>query len=395
MLHSSSLARVRSLRRAAPPLLALPLLAMLGGCDAVVMNPAGDVAVQQRDLVLISTGLMLLIIIPVMILTCLFAWKYRAANRDADYDPHFDHSTPLELVIWAAPLLIIICLGAVTWTSTHLLDPYRPIERTAPGKKVAQGVRPLEVQVVSMDWKWLFIYPEQGIATVNQLALPVDRPVRFRLTGTGVMNAFYVPTMAGMIYTMPGMETALHAVINKPGTFDGFSSHYSGAGFSDMNFKVYAMQDGAFDQWVAGVKGGQGSLSRATFVQLEKPSEKVPPMRFAAVAPGLFDLVVNRCVEVGKPCMSDVMMHDRKAGGDPHKMEAGEGNPPVNDTGPMHGDGTKGALQKSPDEIETSPHQSKEPLPAPGNTDPGNAKNRRMTFTTTPRIPGTAGADRG
>ncbi|MDG6745706.1 hypothetical protein QCF01_15050, partial [Staphylococcus aureus] len=145
MSHSSSLARLRPLRWAA-----LPLLAMLGGCDAVVLNPAGDVAMQQRDLVLIATALMLLIIIPVMALTVLFAWRYRKSNTEAEYDPHFDHSTMLELVIWSAPLLIIICLGAVTWTSTHLLDPYRPIERTAPGQPIAANVKPLEVQVVAL-----------------------------------------------------------------------------------------------------------------------------------------------------------------------------------------------------------------------------------------------------
>ena len=195
----------------------IPLLLMLAGCDMVVMNPTGDIAVQQRDLILIATGLMLLIIVPVMVLTVLFAWRYRAGNPRANYDPKFDHSTSLELVIWSCPLLIIICLGAITWSSTHLLDPFRPLDRIAPGRPVPPGTRPLEVQVVAMDWKWLFIYPEQGIATVNELALPVDVPVRFSITSSTQMNTFYAPTLAGMIYAMPGMRSELNAVLNAPG----------------------------------------------------------------------------------------------------------------------------------------------------------------------------------
>ncbi|MGC4250137.1 MAG: ubiquinol oxidase subunit II, partial [Sphingobium sp.] len=164
---------MRALTHLFPPLarlsLLLPLTA-LAGCDMVVLDPAGDVARQQGHLILISTALMLLIILPVMALTIFFAWRYRAANRQATYRPDWDHSTQLELVIWAAPLLIIICLGALTWVGTHMLDPYRPLARTAPGKALAADAKPLEVQVVALDWKWLFIYPEQGIATVNEFA---------------------------------------------------------------------------------------------------------------------------------------------------------------------------------------------------------------------------------
>ena len=205
--------------------LLLPLLAaaMLGGCNMVVLDPAGDVARQQGNLVIASTALMLVIILPVMALTGLFAWRYRAANKEARYDPDWDHSTSLELVIWAAPLLIIICLGALTWVGTHLLDPYRPLARTAPGKPVAAHVRPLEVQVVALDWKWLFIYPELGIATVNEMAAPAGRPVRFRISASSVMNSFYIPALAGQIYAMPGMETPLNAVFDKTGDFSGFS----------------------------------------------------------------------------------------------------------------------------------------------------------------------------
>ncbi len=294
------------------------LAALLGGCDMVVMNPAGDVALQQRNLVVIATVLMLMIVIPVIALVCLFAWRYRASNEAARYEPDWDHSAQLELVIWSAPLLIVICLGAVTWTGTHLLDPYRPIGRLAAGRPVPADAKPLEVQVVSLDWKWLFIYPEYGIATVNELAAPVDRPIRFRLTSSSVMNAFYVPTLAGMIYTMPSMETKLNAVINHPGDYAGFSSNYSGAGFSGMRFRFHGMDQAGFDAWVARNRASGATLSRATYLALEKPTEKVPVMRFASVAPGLFDAVVNQCVRPGTTCMAD-MMH--RSGGHPAAME--------------------------------------------------------------------------
>jgi cytochrome o ubiquinol oxidase subunit 2 len=284
---------------------ALCLAALLSGCGAnEVLDPAGDIALQQRDIIYISTALMLLIIVPVMALIVVFAWRYRESNEDATYDPDFDHSTSLELVIWSAPLLIIICLGALTWWSTHLLDPFRPLDRVAAGRPVDPKAKPMVVQVVSLDWKWLFIYPEQGIATVNELALPIDRPVRFDLTSTNMMNTFYAPTLAGMIYTMPGMRSTLHAVINRQGRFEGMSANYSGAGFSDMRFKLYGVDQAGFDAWVARVKGSSKTLDTNGFLALEKPSEKVPAMYFADVDGTLFERVYKRCVRPGTPCMS-------------------------------------------------------------------------------------------
>jgi cytochrome o ubiquinol oxidase subunit 2 len=267
--------------------LTVPALLALGGCDMVVMNPMGDVALQQRNLVIFATALMLLIVVPVIVTVGIFAWKYRD-GADAEYEPDWDHSTQLELMIWAAPLLIVICLGAVTWVGTHLLDPYRPIERIAKGRPIPAGTKPLEVQVVALDWKWLFIYPEYGIATVNELAAPVDRPIRFRLTSSSVMNAFYVPTLAGMIYAMPSMETKLHAVINAPGNYAGFSSNYSGAGFSGMRFRFHGLDDAGFARWVAQNKAARLPLTRANYLKLEKPTENAPVIRFATVAPGLW-----------------------------------------------------------------------------------------------------------
>jgi cytochrome o ubiquinol oxidase subunit 2 len=293
----------------------LPLMVLLSGCNLVVLSPSGDVAGQQRDLVVISTLLMLLIIVPVMALTVLFAWRYRHSNTAARYEPDWDHSTQLELVIWAAPLLIIICLGAVTWMATHLLDPYRSLDRLAAGRPAATGeARPLEVEVVALDWKWLFIYPDYGVAAVNELAAPVDRQIRFRITSSSVMNSFYIPALAGQVYAMPGMETKLHAVINKPGAYKGFSANYSGAGFSGMRFTFHGLADADFDRWVADVKASGGSLDRNGYLQLERPSENEPVRRYAAVDPGLYKAILNMCVEAGKMCMSEMSAIDAKGG---------------------------------------------------------------------------------
>ncbi|WP_044329688.1 ubiquinol oxidase subunit II [Sphingomonas hengshuiensis] len=296
------------------PLAALALLPLMAGCKMVVLDPAGDVARQQGNLVIASTLLMLVIIVPVMALTIFFAWRYRAANQEATYKPDWDHSTQLELVIWAAPLLIIICLGALTWVGTHLLDPYRPLARTAPGRPVTAEVRPLDVQVVALDWKWLFIYPELGIATVNEMAVPVDRPVRFRISASSVMNSFYIPALAGQIYAMPGMETRLHGAFDRTGDFTGFSANYSGAGFSNMRFKARSLSDRDFAAWVQGNRASGATLDRATYLALERPSAKDPVRRFAAVDPNLFDAVVNLCVDPGKMCMHDMMAVDARGG---------------------------------------------------------------------------------
>ncbi|RYX97201.1 MAG: ubiquinol oxidase subunit II [Comamonadaceae bacterium] len=318
LLLSRLIKQFKKTRKTGPArLVLLAPLALLGGCNMVLMNPSGDVAMQQRDLILISTGLMLLIIVPVIALTLLFAWKYRqsnTANTDADYQPDWDHSTQLELVIWAAPLLIIIALGALTWISTHILDPYRPLSRLDAQRGIPPDTRPLVVEVVALDWKWLFIYPDQGIATVNELAAPVDRPIMFKITSSTVMNSFFIPALAGQIYAMPGMETKLHAVINKPGEFEGFSANFSGAGFSGMRFKFHGLAGGDFDKWVQTNKAAGGQLTRAGYLQLEKPSERDPVKRYATVDPSLYDAVVNRCVEPGKMCMKEMMAIDASGG---------------------------------------------------------------------------------
>ena len=398
----------KTISRAKKWLAVLPLALLTSGCDWVVMSPSGDIAMQQRDLVLISTGLMLLIIVPVICLTLFFAFRYRQSNKTAKYEPNWDHSVGLELLIWGIPLLIIIALGALTWTSTHLLDPYRPLGRIKPDSPTlannvpvgnlvdkqqagngANGAgKPLEVQVVALDWKWLFIYPEYGIATVNELAAPVDRPIRFSMTSSSVMNAFYIPALAGMIYTMPGMQTTLNAVINKPGNYEGFSSNYSGAGFSGMRFRFHGVSDAGFEAWINQVKQRGGGLNRASYLQLEKPSEKVPVRYYNAVEANMFKLVVEQCVQPGKVCMSQ-MMHGGKGGGDSH---AGMAMPGVNGgKGPQDTGHPEGALMKDADEKGSGNHWT---APADikkdgANSAPGSQSNRNHTMLTPSTMPGT------
>ena len=270
-------------------------------------------AIQQRDLIVVATVLMLIVVLPVMVLTAVFAWRYRKGN-DAEYKPDWDHSLKLELVIWAAPLLIIICLGSITWVTTHMLDPYRPLDRVAEGKPVPHDIKPLEVEVVALDWKWLFFYPEYGVATVNELAAPVDRPITFKITASSVMNSFFIPALAGQIYAMPGMETKLHAVINKPGTYDGFSANYSGAGFSGMRFKFHGLSDDGFEQWVEKVRAAGQQLDRETYLALERPSENVPATYYSGYRDDLFLRILNMCVDPAKMCMGEMMAIDRKGG---------------------------------------------------------------------------------
>jgi cytochrome o ubiquinol oxidase subunit 2 len=329
-------------------------LTLLAGCARDVLDPGGDVALQQRDLIYTATGLMLLIIVPVLVLIVVFAWRYRSSNRGATYDPKFDHSTSLELLIWSVPLLIIIALGAMTWSSTHLLDPFRPLDRLSAGRPIDPAAKTLRIQVVAMDWKWLFIYPDEGVAAVNELVLPIDRQVRFDITSTNMMNAFYAPTLAGMIYAMPGMRSTLHAVLNRPGDYEGFSANYSGAGFSDMRFALRGVDEAGFRRWIADTRAAGRPLQTETYLALEKPSEKVPPMRFGMVAPELFERVVNRCVTPGTPCMHAVMAADR--------LKDRRSSIPRH--GPILGD----AICKAPERL------------APGPASPTSLRDRDLSF---------------
>jgi cytochrome o ubiquinol oxidase subunit II len=310
MMTQSPVHLIRIARLAAPV-----FLLALGGCGGPVVDPAGDIARQQFDIILISTALMLLIIVPVIVLIILFAWRYRKGG-DGTYDPTFDHSTGLELAIWSAPLLIIIALGALTWSSTHLLDPFRPlpadsrsVEKTAANAD-KPAPAPLVVQVVSLDWKWLFIYPQENVATVNELVLPVNRPVRFDITSSNMMNTFYAPTLAGMIYAMPGMQSRLHAILRRTGDYEGYSANYSGAGFSDMRFKLKGVDDAGYAKWLAQARAKGQGLTDPVYKELVKPSEKVPVIRYGAVTPDLYMRILERCVEPGAVCLSEMMKRD-------------------------------------------------------------------------------------
>jgi cytochrome o ubiquinol oxidase subunit II len=292
----------------------LPLLALLGGCNLVVLDPSGSVAARQSSLLIEATGLMLLIIVPVIALTLFFAWHYRESNTAATYQPNWDHSTQLELIIWGVPLLIIICLGAMTWMGTHLLDPYRPLTGAMTQQSTSDTDAHLEVDVVALDWKWLFIYPQYGIASVNQLAAPVNRTIDFHITSSSVMNSFSIPALAGQIYAMPGMQTTLYAVMNRTGSFDGFSANYSGAGFSGMHFPFVSLARNDFDAWVAEAKANGSALNRSDYLGLEKPSENEPARSYANVESGLFNAILNECVEPGKMCLNEMAAIDDKGG---------------------------------------------------------------------------------
>ncbi|HET8552269.1 MAG TPA: ubiquinol oxidase subunit II [Gammaproteobacteria bacterium] len=284
-------------------LLLLAVAVLLGGCHMVLLHPSGYVAQRQSDIMITTTIIIAIIIVPVLITIALVAWRYRASNKRARYDAKWDHSPQVELLVWAAPLLIIIAVGAVSWIGTHQLDPYRPLTHFDKDKPLPANVKPLEVDVVSLDWKWLFFYPQYGIATVNELAAPVDRPIDFKLTSDTMMDSFFVPALAGQVYTMPGMQTELHGVINKPGDYKGFSANYSGAGFTDMRFVFHGLSQQGFKQWVAKVRAQGGSLDRQTYNRLKQPSRAEPVHYYAHFADGLYTRILHRCVDPGKACM--------------------------------------------------------------------------------------------
>lgn len=274
------------------------------------MNPSGDVAKQEAWLIWVSTILMLIIIVPVILLTIWFAWHYRASNKKAKYDPEWDHSSTLEMVIWSAPLAIIMVLSGITFVATHRLDPYSPIRRIAPDVPVPENAETLVIEAVALDWKWLFLYPEQGLAVVNEVAAPVDRPIQFKITSGSVMNSFYIPALAGQIYAMAGMETKLHAVINESGTFTGFSANYSGHGFSDMHFKFHGMDDAGFDDWITKIRSEGEPLSRDEYLILEEKSMNHPVTYYGTVEPNLYHKILNLCVEPENTCIDELMRQD-------------------------------------------------------------------------------------
>ena len=267
--------------------------AALGGCSEGVLDPKGPVAAAERLIMLNSTGIMLAIVIPTILATLGTAFWFRASNTRARYMPDFAYSGRLELLVWSIPIMTVILVGGVTWIGSYDLDPPKPI---------ASAEKPIRVQVVALDWKWLFIYPEQGIATVNQLTIPVGTPIRFELTSSGVMNSFLVPQLGGQIYTMAGMVTQLYLQADYVGTYRGMSANYSGAGFSDMHFNVDAVPAEKFAQWVVATRNSGPVLDAQSYAALTKPSQAVAPFSYRAVAPDLFNsILTNLTMQSGDP----------------------------------------------------------------------------------------------
>ncbi|MCW8277082.1 ubiquinol oxidase subunit II [Pseudomonas sp. PCH199] len=265
----------------------LPLLGtlLLSGCNMTLLDPKGQVGLDERNLIITATLLMLLVVVPVIVMTFLFAWKYRASNTSATYTPKWNHSTKIEIAVWTVPVLIIIALGYITYKSTHALDPYRPLE---------SDVKPVTIEVVALDWKWLFIYPEQGIATVNKIVFPAHTPINFKITSDAVMNSFFIPALGGQIYAMAGMQTKLHLIANQNAEMDGISANYSGAGFTGMKFKAIATSQEDFDAWVSEVKKAPKQLEQAEYAALSKQSQNNPVELYSSVTPNLFQTIVDK-----------------------------------------------------------------------------------------------------
>jgi len=272
----------------------LPLSGMLflGGCSGGVLDPKGPIAAAERLIMLNSTGIMLAIVIPTILATLGTAFWFRASNTRARYLPDFDYSGRLELLVWSIPIMTVLLVGGVAWVSSYELDPPKPIASTE---------KPVRVQVVSLDWKWLFIYPDQGIAAVNHLTVPAGTPISFELTSSGVMNSFFVPQLGGQIYTMFGMVTRLHLLADHTGTYRGMSANYSGAGFSSMHFKVEVIPAERFAQWVTATRGNGPVLDKQAYNTLVKPSEAVAPFTYRTVAPDLFSDIVRTAMESSDP----------------------------------------------------------------------------------------------
>lgn len=257
---------------------------LLTGCEFLLFDPKGPIAEEQMSLIIMSVLVMLIVVVPVIVMSIWFPIKYRASNTHNEYKPNWEHSNKIEAVVWAVPIMIIIALGTITYLTSYSLDPRKPIESDKPT---------MVVQVVAMDWKWLFIYPEQGIATVNELAMPVDTPVEFLVTSDTVMNSFFVPQLGTQIYAMSGMENRVHLMADEEGIYKGFSANYSGFGFSGMKFSAIATSDQGFEDWVNTVKAAPQPLDDARFAALQVKSKDVAPMHFSSVNPLLFSNIIE------------------------------------------------------------------------------------------------------
>jgi cytochrome o ubiquinol oxidase subunit II len=270
----------------------------LSSCQSGVLDPQGPVGAAQRVILINALAIMLVIVVPTILATLGFSWWFRASNTRARYLPDWAYSGRIELVVWSIPLLVIMFLGGIAWIGSHDLDPAKPLEAKT---------EPLRVQVVSLDWKWLFIYPDQGIASLNQLVVPARTPIHFTLTSASVMNAFFIPQLGSMIYTMNGMTTQLHLQADREGVFHGLSSHFSGDGFPGMHFQVRAVGAQAFDRWVADARNSTVALDRLSYDALAKQSLNMASTTYRGVDPQLFKDIVSQTIpagpgpQIGKP----------------------------------------------------------------------------------------------
>jgi cytochrome o ubiquinol oxidase subunit 2 len=262
----------------------------LGGCSHGVLAPRGPIASANAVILLDAVAIMTAIVVPTIAAALAFAWWFRAGNRRARYMPDFVYSGRLELLLWAIPLLVIMFLGGVIWIGSHRLDPYQPIE---------SRTKPLAIDVVALDWKWLFIYPDQGIASLNTLTVPAGTPLHFSITSASVMNQFFVPRLGGMIAAMNGMVTQLHLQADQPGDFDGLSAQYSGAGFSGMHFVLHAVAADDFTRFVAATRQGGRTLDRAAYAALARQSRDVQPSTYGAVDQSLFHAIATNEIAPG------------------------------------------------------------------------------------------------
>lgn len=251
----------------------------------LLLDPKGLIAADEKTIMLAAVYLMLIVVIPVIFLTLFFAWRYRASNTKAIYLPEWSHSTLIEVICWSIPVIIIAILGTITWVSSHTLDPYRPLNMGQ--------MEPEVIQVVSLDWKWLFIYPKEKIATVNFVQFPVNKPVKFLITSEAAMNSFLIPQIAGQIYAMAGMQATLYAAANTTGDYLGFSANFSGRGFSDMHFTARVSSQHEFDTWVSNIKQqASPELNYKNYQQLAKPTSRHPVTYYSSVDTALFETVV-------------------------------------------------------------------------------------------------------
>lgn len=258
---------------------------LLSACEFKLFDPKGPIAETQMDLIIMTTLIMLIIVIPTTIMGVWFPRRYRKGNTNHEYKPEWEHSNKIEFFVWAIPVVIIVILSYYTYVTSHSLDPRKPIE---------SDNKPLVVQVVAMDWKWLFIYPEYEIATVNELAIPVDTPIEFLVTSDTVMNSFFIPNLGSQIYAMSGMENRVNLMATEPGTYKGFSSNYSGFGFSGMKFEAYASDDETFLAWVDKVKGSSNPLDEKQLATLQVKTKDVKPMFYSSVNPLLFSEIIEK-----------------------------------------------------------------------------------------------------